>query len=63
MKEINKELFINSGRRGGLQKGINYRKYLIDELSKKCTKGELNFYMAQDLSNRALQEILLTKQK
>lgn len=53
------EEFKEFGKKGGLQKGINYRKHLIDELSKLCDKKELNFYMA--FSNRGLQEALLAK--
>lgn len=63
-KEINRDLFVKEGAKGGKQKGINYKKYLIDELSKVCEKGELNFYMElakNPKSTPALQEALLIK--
>ena len=50
---------IESGKLGAEIRWSNYRKHLIDELSKLCEKGELNYYMA--FSNNALQEALLIK--
>lgn len=44
---------------GARTRWSNYKKYLIDELSKLCDKKELNYYMA--FSNSALQEALLIK--
>ena len=49
------------GRHGAEIRWSNYRKHLIDELSKLCDKKELNYYMA--FSNSALQEALLIKRK
>ena len=55
--------FEDFGALGGKQKGINFKKLMIDRLSALCTKSELNFYQGQNLTGSALQEIYLVKLK
>ena len=55
--------FEEFGKLGGLKKGLNFKKLMIDRLSVICTKGELNFYQGQNLTGSALQEIYLAKLK
>ena len=58
-KNMKKEDSIKFGKKGAEIRWSNYRKHLIDELSKLCDKQELNYYLA--FSNSALQEALLIK--
>ena len=58
MPEINKK----NGKYGAEIRWSNYRKHLIDELSKLIDKDRLNFYMEyskNDRSGRLLREALM----
>ena len=66
MDKYSKEFFKQSGAKGGKQKGVNYRKFLLEELSKVCTKQELNFYQEvakKDYSGKLLREAWMLKLK
>lgn len=54
--------FKEQGRIGAEIRWSNYRKHLIDELSKLVDKGRLNFYQEfskDDKSGRLLREALM----
>ena len=57
MSKINKE----NGRLGAEIRWSNYRKHLIEELSKLCEKDELNYYM--QFSSSSLRDALMIKRK
>ena len=60
--ELNKKKFEGWGKDGAEIRWSNYRKHLIDELSKLVDKGRLNFYMEyakNDKSGRLLREALM----
>ena len=51
-----------AGKTGAEIRWSNYRKHLIDELSKLVDKGRLNFYMVvskDDKSGKLLREALM----
>ena len=54
------------GKHGAEIRWGNYRKQLLEDLSKLCTKGELNFYQEvakNDYSGALLREALMLKRK
>ena len=58
MSKIN----VDNGKLGSEVRWSNYRKHLIDELSKLVDKGRLNFYQEvskNDKSGRLLREALM----
>ena len=59
--ETKRQKRIRAGKKGAEVTWYNYRKHLIDELSKLVDKGRLNFYMEyakNDKSGRLLREAL-----